>query len=171
MEFMALFTGISALSVILFIIGIGLIIGEMFDPNFGFNGFLGVLGVIILIVNVFITAQTIRQGVILTVILFIIVVAILFVFLSLASKGRIPKKLILQEATSAEEGFSGTDDMQYLIGKTGTVATICRPVGNVDFDGVKLDVVSRGEYIEKGAKVEVIEVEGNKIVIRAVPGN
>jgi len=163
MEFLALFTGISALSVILFIVGISLIIIEMFDPTFGFNGFFGILGIITLIVTVFITAQTIRQGIVLTIIMFIIVVAILFVFLSLASKGRIPKTLILQES---EEGFTGTEDMQYLLGKTGVVVTICRPVGNVDFDGVKLDVVSRGEYIDKGTMVEVIEVEGNKIVIR-----
>ena len=168
MEFIDLFTGMTAISLVLFIAGISFIIIEMFDPTFGFNGLFGILGIITLIVNVFITANSFKQGIILTVILFIIVVAILFVFLALVSKGRIPKKLILEDSTSAEEGFSGTEDMQYLLGKTGVVSNICRPVGSVDFDGVKLDVVSRGEYIEKGTTVEVIEVEGNKIVIREI---
>ncbi len=36
----------------------------------------------------------------------------------------------------------------------------------MDLDGVKLDVVTRGEYIPKDTMVEVIEVEGNRIVVR-----
>jgi len=164
LEFLALFTNISIISIILFVAGIGLIIVEMFEPGFGF---FGVLGVILLIIDVFFTAQTVMQGIILTAIFFAIIVIILSIFLTMASKGRLPKRLILQESTSAEAGFSGTEDMNYLLGKTGTVVTICRPVGNVDFDGVKLDVVSRGEYIEKGTVVEVIEVEGNRIVVKA----
>jgi len=164
MEFIGLFTGITIISVILFIIGISLIILEMFT-TFGFSGFLGVLGIITLIVNIFITANTIREGIMLTAIFFVIVVILLAVFMTLMSSGRLPQRLVLH---STEAGFSGTEDMQYLLGKTGTVVNICRPVGNVDFDGVKLDVTTRGDFIEKGTTVEVIEVEGNRIVVRSV---
>jgi membrane-bound ClpP family serine protease len=31
---------------------------------------------------------------------------------------------------------------------------------------LKLDVVSRGEFIDEGATVEIIEVEGNRIVVK-----
>ena len=162
MEFIGLFYGLTIISVILFVIGISLIITEMFT-TFGFSGFLGAMGVIVLIINIFITANTIVEGIVLTAIFFVIISALLIVFVVMLSKGRAPQQLILH---TTEEGFSGTEDMQYLLGKTGVVVTMCRPVGNVDFDGVKLDVTTRGDFIEKGTTVEVIEVEGNKIVVR-----
>jgi len=73
---------------------------------------------------------------------------------------------VLSDSTSAESGFSGAEDMQYLLGKAGTTLTPLRPSGNADFDGVRLDVVSRGEFIDPGTPIEVIEVEGNRIVVR-----
>ena len=160
MEFMELLSNISLVSIIFFLLGIGLIIFEMYQPGFGVPGSLGLIS---LIVCVFVTAQTVMQGIILTGIFFIIVLLLLVVFFVLLSKSRLPKKLVLHES---EQGFTGIEDMQYLLGKIGKVVSICRPAGNVDFDGVKLDVVSRGEYIEKGATVEVVEIEGNRIVVK-----
>jgi len=164
MEFLNLLSNVSTLSIILFIVGIGLIVVEMFEPGFGF---FGVFGIISLLICVFVTAQTVLQGLILTAIFFVILMILLVIFLTFVSKGRLPKRLILHESETIEQGFSGTEDMKYLMGKTGVVTTLCRPVGNVDFDGVKLDVVSRGEYINKGTIVEVIEIEGNRIVVKA----
>ena len=40
------------------------------------------------------------------------------------------------------------------------------PVGIAEFDGVRLNVVSEGSYLEKGTKVRVQQVEGNKIIVR-----
>ena len=163
MEFIDMFSNISIFSVILFVVGIGLIVVEMFEPGFGF---FGVFGVVSLIVCIFITAQTVAQGLILTGIFFVIILILLGIFLGFVSKGRLPKRLVLHESETLEQGFSGTEDLKYLMGKTGLVTTTCRPVGNVDFDGVKLDVVSRGEFIDRGTTVEVIEIEGNRIVVR-----
>ena len=46
--------------------------------------------------------------------------------------------------------------------------TTLRPTGSADFDGVKLDVVSDGEYIEPGCPVEITKVEGRRILVRAL---
>ena len=165
MEFIELLGNLSIVSIILFLVGIGLIIAEMFEPGFGI---LGASGIVCLVIFVFLTAQTIMQGVILTAILFVILIILLFIFLALVSKRRLPKNLILRESTSAEQGFSGTEDMRHLLGRSGTTVTICRPAGNADFDGVRLDVVTRGEFIEKGTAVEVVEIEGCRIVVKAV---
>jgi len=163
LSFIDLLANVSVLSIILFVVGIGLLVLEMFEPGFGF---FGVFGVICLIGCIFVTASTAIEGIVLTGIFFVIILIMLGIFLTLLSKGKISKKLVLNESESKEEGYSGTKDLEYLIGKTGTVTTICRPVGNVDFDGEKLDVVSRGEFIEKGTTVEVIEIEGNRIVVK-----
>ena len=164
MEFLEMLGNVSVISIILFVVGLVLIIIELYEPGFGI---FGSMGVVCLAACVLLTAQTVMQGIMLTAIFIIIVIALLILFLALISKRRIPKKLILQESTSAELGFSGTEDRQYLLGKTGTVVSICRPVGNVVFDGVKHDVVSRGEFIDKGTEIEVVEVEGARIVVKA----
>jgi len=165
MDFMSLLGNVSILSIILFVVGVGFVILEMRDPGFGFFGAIGILS---LIVCIFVTAETVAEGLALTVIFFVILLIMLGIFLVLMSKGRLPGKLILKESETLDQGFSGTEDMAYLMGKKGVVISICRPVGNVDFDGVKLEVVSQGEFIEKGVNVEVIEIEGNRVVVRAI---
>ena len=158
------FGTVPPISIILFIVGIVLLIIEIFNPGFGFPGGAGIL---ILIIDVIITANTFMQGLIMMAVLVSLIVILLSISIHLASKGYLPKKLVLSDSTSSESGFSATEDMHYLIGKIGTTVTPLRPSGNVDFDGVKLDVVSQGEYISAGVEVEVVEVEGNRIVVRA----
>jgi len=162
MEFMEILSNISWLSVILCVLGIGFLILELHTPGVGIFGVLGLLSIVACIL---VTAQTITQGLILTVIFFVVILILLAIFITFFSK-RMPKTLILTESETLEQGFSGTEDMQYLMGKTGVVSTLCRPAGSVDFDGVRLDVVSDGEFIEKGTTVEVIEIEGNRIVVK-----
>ncbi|WML34888.1 NfeD family protein [Clostridium sp. OS1-26] len=48
----------------------------------------------------------------------------------------------------------------------GTTLTILRPAGIADVNGIKLDVVSEGEFISKDRKIEIIKVEGRRIVVR-----
>lgn len=163
MVFVELLSNISVWSVVLFVVGMILIVIELNIPGFGI---FGVLGIIALVIDIFITAKTFAQGMIMTAVFFVIIAILLAVLASFVSKGRIPKGLMLKESTSTELGFSSTEDMKYLIGKTGKVVSILRPVGSVDLDGVKLDVITRGEYISKDAVVEVIEVEGNRIVVK-----
>ena len=158
----------SWISITLFLIGIGLLIAEMFEPGFGL---FGIFGVISLIGCIFVTAQTVTEGIMLTAFFFVILLIMLGIFLFLVSKGKLPGKLILKESESRTDGYSGTRDLNEFVGKVGVVTSICRPVGNVDFSGVKLEVVSRGEFIEKGKTVEVIEVEGNRVVVKEVSEN
>jgi membrane-bound ClpP family serine protease len=69
MLFFELLAGASILSIILFIAGVGLVIVEMFEPGFGF---FGILGVISLIICIFVTAQSVAEGIILTIFFFVI---------------------------------------------------------------------------------------------------
>ena len=163
MSFIELIMNVSWISLILFIVGIGLLVVEMFEPGFGFFGIFGVLS---LIGCIFVTASTVTEGIMLTAFFFVIVLIMLGIFLFFVSKGKLPGRLVLKDSESRDDGYSGTMELNGYLGKTGIVSSICRPVGNVDFDGVKLEVVTLGEFIEKGTTVEVIEVEGNRVVVK-----
>ena len=58
------------------------------------------------------------------------------------------------------------DDMKVLLGKSGQTRSVLRPAGIADFDGVRLDVVTEGEFIEAGEPVTITRVEGGRIVVR-----
>lgn len=162
MDILEVFTNMSTWSVILFILGFALVIFEMFNPGFGIPG---ALGIIALIAGVIVTADTVEQGLLMGLVILIILAILLTIVLYSASKGRLSRTLILKESTSKESGFTGTEDLQYLLGKQGKTCTPLRPAGCADLEGVRLDVVTRGEFIEKDVLVTVIEVEGNRIVV------
>jgi membrane-bound serine protease (ClpP class) len=55
-----------------------------------------------------------------------------------------------------------------LLSQSGTAYSTLRPSGKAHINGKLVDVVSSGEFIDPGTPVEVIEVAGNRIVVRAV---
>ena len=82
---------------------------------------------------------------------------------------RLVKHIVLESTVDDDVKFSAMDDLSYLIGSEGRTVTVLRPSGIADFNGVRLDVVSGGEYIPKGTIVYVDKIEGNKIVVKQSP--
>ena len=70
--------------------------------------------------------------------------------------------------TTLEGGVSFAKDYSEYVGREGEARTELRPAGMVTIDREKVDVVTGGELIEKGKRVRVVKVEGNRIVVRAV---
>jgi membrane-bound serine protease (ClpP class) len=52
------------------------------------------------------------------------------------------------------------------MGKQGRAWSPLRPAGIADIEGHRVDVVSEGELIEAGQPIEVIRVDGNRIVVK-----
>lgn len=57
-----------------------------------------------------------------------------------------------------------------LLDQTGVAFTDLRPAGTALINGKRVDVVTEGGFIQKGATLKVIEVEGMRVVVRAVQG-
>ena len=158
--------GINTLSLILLLVGLGLLIFEIFTPGYHFPG---ILGIILVIVAVALTARTLTEAVVLIAVV-ILILSIAFVLaLRSASKGRLYRSpLVLKDEQKNAQGYLSVDDMRYLIGKTGVAGSLLRPAGVGEFDGVRLDVVTESEYIQKDTAIEIIAVQGRRIVVRAV---
>ncbi len=52
------------------------------------------------------------------------------------------------------------------VGAEGSSETTLRPAGKARIGGRLVDVVSEGEFIEKGAPLRVVRLEGNWVVVR-----
>jgi membrane-bound serine protease (ClpP class) len=71
-------------------------------------------------------------------------------------------ELLEEDAASAAETHAA------LLGAIGVAATTLRPAGKVRFGDDFVDVVAEGSYIEAGTRVQVIEIEGNRIVVKDI---
>ncbi len=161
-ELGALVTG-NIPELVMMIVGFVLLVIEMYIPGFGLAGISGtalMAGGIIMM----------RPSPLQALILILISVVLLSIAFSIAmysiSKGRLSRsKLVLNEALNQKPG-SESEDLSYFVGKTGIAHTTLRPAGIAEFDGVKLNVVSDGEFVNSGDTVRVERAEGNRIVVR-----
>jgi membrane-bound serine protease (ClpP class) len=54
------------------------------------------------------------------------------------------------------------------VGESGEVVSRLRPTGKAKFGDAIVDVVAAGEFLEAGTAVEIIEIHGNRVVVKAV---
>lgn len=73
-----------------------------------------------------------------------------------------------QPGATDEPVLPGAAQAASLLGAVGTAVTVLRPAGSVRFGDQFIDVVSEGGYIPSGARVQAIEVEGTRIVVKEV---
>ncbi len=147
----------------LIIIGILLVAVEIFlIPGFGFAG---LAGLILMLSGVFLAADTFAQGAVYLIITFLATGLLIFVGVKTGRLKRIWGKIFLGEKQNNTFVAPKADYIKFL-GKTGTALTLLRPSGSAIIDDDRVDVVSEGSYIERGANIKVIAVEGTRIIVR-----
>lgn len=164
MDIFNFITQIGLIQGLILIIGVILVIVEMFHPGFGAPG---ITGTILIIIGIAFIAETIQQALILIILTLAILGIVLSIILRSATKGKLSRSpIILKHSQQKETGYIGINDLEFFLGKEGISTTVLRPSGVADFDGVKIDVVSEGAFIPQDRKVKVINVVGRSIVVR-----
>ena len=154
--------------VICFLIGVGLLVLEAFMPGFGVAG---ISGIVVEAIAVALTWGQHGPVAALGMLLIILSVVAIAISMSLrsATNGRLSKsRIILHETESNEAGYRSTEDMEVFLGREGQTTTVLRPTGMAEFDGVRLNVVSEGEFIQAGTAVRIVRIEGSRILVRPV---
>ena len=64
------------------------------------------------------------------------------------------------------DAIPDTAELLKLLGQVGHVLTPLRPVGTCDFSGRRVECVAEAGYVQKGATVKVIRVEGTQLTVR-----
>ena len=67
---------------------------------------------------------------------------------------------------SRDEGYASRFREDSLVGAIGDAYTVLRPSGKVEIGNEIYDAYTRGEYIEKGDPIEVIEDSGASLKVR-----
>ena len=154
--------------VICFLVGIGLLVLEAFLPGFGVAG---VSGVVLEVITLVMTWN--QHGPIATLAMLLIVLLVLAIAISMSlrsiTSGRLSKsQLVHSESEQSESGYRSTQELDVFMDKEGVTSSVLRPTGIADFDGVRLNVSSEGDFIPAGAKVRIVRIEGAKVLVKPV---
>ncbi len=78
------------------------------------------------------------------------------------------EQLTSPDIQKKEDGYTTTFGWESLVGETGIADTDLHPSGWVKVDDQRVFVVSEGEFVEKGKSVQILKVDGNRIVVREI---
>lgn len=150
------------LHIVLFIIGILLMIMEIFLPG----GIVGAIGFISIVTGLVMAAYDTKQGIASLGIAAVITVIVTILLVKRFGGNGLFKKFILGDVQRNEEGYVAPKDQRDLLEKTGVALTPLRPAGMVKVDGKRVDAVSIGGFIPAGTPVVVVQVEGTRVVVQ-----
>ena len=96
-------------------------------------------------------------------ILTLVIVAVLLAILV-----KLVRALILRTSQNSADGFQAApQELAALAGQSGQSLSPLRPAGVALINGQRVDVVTNGEFIEPETEVEVVAVEGSRVVVRS----
>jgi membrane-bound serine protease (ClpP class) len=155
-------------------VGLALLVAEIFFiPGFGIAGVLGMaalLGALVLsMTGAGDTAAVIVESAWRVIIALLVALLAGLVLLRYLPRLPFARRLVLAAnlGTGPEHGSAPLSDQRWM-GQRGHAASALRPAGIADIDGERVDVVSDGALIEPGTAIQVIHVDGNRIVVREV---
>ncbi|MEM9186819.1 MAG: NfeD family protein [Planctomycetota bacterium] len=151
-----------AIAVMLLLVGLALLVAEVFFPSGGVLGFSSAMALLAAIWFAF--QRGVTYAATFTVIEVIgapVLIYLAFKYLPYTPFG----KLLLGEAPSADQ-VEPKETRHRLVGRVGVARSKMLPAGAVEIDGEVVDAVSQGQPIEPGQYVKVVEVSGNRVMVR-----
>jgi membrane-bound serine protease (ClpP class) len=146
---------------ILQLIGIAVIIVEVIVPTGGLLAFVstGLLGGSLYLVF---TRVSPAVGYLFVAADMVVIPVTVFIGFKLLARSPVS----LKKSLTKEDGVqSQSPELEQVLGMEGKTLTPLRPSGVALIDGKRLDVVSRGEYLEKSTDIVVTSVTGNQIIV------
>lgn len=152
-------------AIILFVLGLILIIVEIFVPSFGIFGFLGLIG---FAMGISLAAYETSYGMKSLLIALLINTVLLVILIKYFGHRGVWNRFILRDEQRKESGYVSHSKDKNLVGKTGKTLTKLRPSGVAVIEGKRFDVVSEGNFIGQDEEIEVIFIEGTRIVVKRI---
>ncbi|MBN2170678.1 MAG: nodulation protein NfeD [Candidatus Krumholzibacteriota bacterium] len=160
--------------VLLFLAGLVLLVLEIFViPGFGIAG---ILGIIFLMAGLLLSRVAPHGGLPdftralgLLIASFFVTLVLFLALLRYLPQARWMGGIVLETRQERTAGFHSDEyGDEHLEGRTGICLSDLRPAGIAEIDGRRIDVVTEGGYIEKGTRIRIAEVSGNRVVVEAL---
>jgi membrane-bound serine protease (ClpP class) len=154
------------LAILLQLAGVVVVIAEIIIPS---GGLISIIAILLFGYSLFIVFQDVSHAIGMFFVGVDIIVIPVLILVGLKLLARSPA-MLKRELSSAGGVTSQASHLIDFLGKEGKATCDLHPAGSAVIDGEKVDVVSRGEYIDKGASLVVHQVTGNQIIVRKKDG-
>jgi len=155
-------------AVLLLVLGVGLAVLELFIPSAGILCVLAAASIVGAVIMGF------RQGPLTGFAILIAAViglpAMLILALKYWPRTALGRRVFLAAPKSEEvlPDDPNLRELKSLVGRVGRAKSRMLPAGAISIDGKTVDAISEGVPIDPGQPVRVIEVRGNRVVVRLV---
>lgn len=167
MEFLEIFTEMHWVPALLLIVGLVLMVIELFVPGFGFFGISGTVSVVAGIIVRICFGLNLTQS--LTLILMIIGIITILVMIMIwgAQYGILGKTGLFERRTTLDKDYNEPSrELKRLVGKSGKTISDLNLGGQAKIRGKIYDVVSISSFIEANKNIKVVEIKNNTIMVR-----
>lgn len=148
---------------LMFLLGIGLLIVELYVPDFGA---IGIVGFLAMAVAIYLKVGDFTELVYLLIASLAVGVVVIVYFLRSGKELNISPGFILTEALTSEKGYSSEKNYAFLLNEHGTVVSDLRPVGRAKIGEEIYEVISTAEMISSGEMITVTRVQGAKVYVK-----
>ncbi len=149
------------LPILLQVIGILVIIAEIFIPSLGLLTAIA-LSVFFYSLYIVYTSISTTAGMVLAGLDIVMVPVLLIVGMKILARS----PLALKRELSKQDGVvSQKEDPKAYINMKGRSVTDLRPAGMAEINSQRVDVVTDGEYIDADTPIVVTDVSGNRIIV------
>lgn len=149
----------------LFLTAVGFMFLEFSVPGIGVFALASIF-CLIFSLYYFMGATTLATYIVLGIIT--IVLTVIVITFKNYSDSKFWRYFTLRWQSSSDKGYLSSDNYDFLLGKKGQSLTVLRPAGMAKFDEKIYDVVTEGVFLDKSVAVEVVAVEGRRIVVREI---
>jgi membrane-bound ClpP family serine protease len=149
------------LCVALILLGVICLIAEIFIPDFGV---LGITGIACLIISGVLAVLYVPMGWVMVTAEIVLLAGFFYFVYTFIKKKQLQGNLIMSEALNVE--VPELLNLDEFVGKSGVAVTALRPAGEIELNGVRFESASDGKLIEKGARVNVVKVSNNRLIVR-----
>ncbi len=156
---------------LLLLLAIAFIALEMFVPSGGALGLLAALSAIAAVIVAFFTGGPVWGTTWLAVVTVVLPIS---GFIAIRVWPLTPLGRRMTYRPPVADKFDNLQRSQSLLGLKGRAQTVMLPAGRILIEGQILDAVSNGMPVEAGDVIEVIQIEGNHIVVQPadeIPAN
>ncbi|MCT8139716.1 nodulation protein NfeD [Anaerobacillus sp. CMMVII] len=150
---------------VLYLCGISLIV---IDGKFITDGTVALLGIFLMILGIALPAPSILYGFLVAMALIIGALASAL-FMKVFPARNIWSKMTLKDRLTGELGYNSLNaSYRELVGKQALTTTPFRPIGTIEIEGKYYSATSDSQWLDAGTNVEVISVDGTRIVVRKI---
>lgn len=152
-------------AILLLGLGLAFIVAEVLFPSLGLLSLLATACIVGALAVAF--ADSTSTGLNFLIAVTVLVPIVMLVGFKLFPRSPMGRKMVAPGLSFDATATTDARD-QALLGREGVVESALRPTGIARIDGRRVDVVTRGELVEPPARVRVIEVTGNRVVVAAL---